>query len=32
MIDYCVWRGQGKIAYPDGRQDYQPFDYISTWN
>jgi len=25
IVDCCVWRGQGKMAYPDGRQDHQPF-------
>jgi len=29
MIDCCVWRGEEEMAYPDGRQDHQPF--LKEW-
>jgi len=29
MINCCVWRGQEEKAYPDGRQDHQPF--LKEW-
>ena len=29
MIDCCVWRGAEEMAYPDGRQDHQPF--LKEW-
>jgi len=29
MINCCVWRGQEEMAYPDGRQDHQPF--LKEW-